>query len=211
MTCNWIVLGACALVACAALDPVGSLRRPDGTTSSLSSNSKDVTTRSWTARFRWLFCCLTGDKNSQEAFRQVASQYFLSSRMYRNSAKRTSDQIIRRGPGGFPRDRKHFGESRICREKLWLFACTWHAYVWLAARSNTLFRGLWETLQYRTRKCCRSGKNRLGGSRYLARFKSFGPTSRRKVEFNVNLLYVSHRSRLLIFFFEFSRSNFLKF
>jgi len=68
---NWIVLGVCIYIVAMVLDPVDSLKHQDGTNTDTLSNCED--TRCWTRRFRWIFCCLISDKNSQEAFSKVAS------------------------------------------------------------------------------------------------------------------------------------------
>uniref|UniRef100_A0A1B6E9M6 sn-1-specific diacylglycerol lipase n=1 Tax=Clastoptera arizonana TaxID=38151 RepID=A0A1B6E9M6_9HEMI len=88
---DWIMSGLAIFALAMVLDPIGSIKlrgsQPDISIDTLKHRK---VTRIWVRRFRWFFCWLIRDKQSHEAFSQVAG---LFSSIFRDSDLVPSDII----------------------------------------------------------------------------------------------------------------------
>ncbi|XP_075220829.1 diacylglycerol lipase-beta-like [Lycorma delicatula] len=89
--CDWVLFALAVFGIAMVMDPIGSVKlrgsQPD---ISLDTLKHRKVTRIWVRRFRWFFCWLIRDKQSHEAFTQVAG---LCSSMFRDSDLVPSDIV----------------------------------------------------------------------------------------------------------------------
>ncbi|XP_054256907.1 diacylglycerol lipase-beta-like isoform X2 [Macrosteles quadrilineatus] len=88
---DWLLFALLVFALAMVIDPIGSVKlrasQPDLNYDSLKNRQ---VTRTWVRRFRWFFCWLNRDKESVEAFAQVAG---LFSSLFRDSDLVPSDLI----------------------------------------------------------------------------------------------------------------------
>ncbi|KAG8326071.1 hypothetical protein J6590_051405 [Homalodisca vitripennis] len=88
---DWVLFALLVFALAMVIDPIGSVKlrasQPDLTLDTLKNRQ---VTRTWIRRFRWFFCWLNRDKESLEAFAQVAG---LFSSLFRDSDLVPSDLI----------------------------------------------------------------------------------------------------------------------
>ncbi|RZF36575.1 hypothetical protein LSTR_LSTR010686 [Laodelphax striatellus] len=89
--CDWVLFALAVFGIFMVIDPIGSIKlRGSQPEISIDTLKHKKVTRIWVRRFRWFFCWLIRDKQSHEAFTQVAG---LFSSMFRNSDLVPSDII----------------------------------------------------------------------------------------------------------------------